>query len=65
MIKVHAQAVREECSAMAKEAGRYVEEECNWVYVVIITVYQIQYKHNYYQHIPRKERKCRNIWCHK
>ena len=42
MIKVGAQALRDECSAMAKEAGRYVWEECDWVYVVIITVYQIQ-----------------------
>ena len=65
MIKVRAQAVRDECSAMAKEAGRYVGEECNWVYVVIITVYQIQYTNNYCQHIPRKEKKCRHIWRHK
>ena len=65
MIKVRAQAVRDECSAMAKEAGRYVEKECNWVYVVIITVYQIQYTNNYYQHIPRKEKKCRHILRHK
>ena len=28
---------------MAKEAGRYMQEECDWVYVVIITVYRIQY----------------------
>ena len=54
MIKVHVQAVRDECRAMAKETGRYVEEECNWVYVVIITVYQIQYT-NYVTYMPSKK----------
>ena len=65
MIKVCMQAVQDECSAMAKEAGRYMYEECDWVYVVIITVYQIQYTNNYCQHIARKEKKCRHIWHHK
>ena len=50
---------------MAKEAGKEMQEEYEWVYVVIITVYQIQYTNNYYQHIAGKEKKYRHIWRHK
>ena len=55
MIKVRAQAALDKCSAMAKEAGREMQEECEWVNVLIITVYQIQYTNNCYQHIAWRE----------
>ena len=60
-ITVHTKAAWDKCSAMAKEAGREMQEECECVYVVIITVYQIQYTNNYYQHNAGKEKKCRHL----
>ena len=55
MIKVRAQVVRDECSAMAKEAGRCVGRMSLGICGNNYTVYQIQYTNNYYQHIPRRE----------